>query len=70
MYPSAENQSWFRRRNLVLFDGRVVSEEIPSEVAAYLLVTLAVRPDHLPVGIVSYLANRYLGHCTESRRHH
>jgi hypothetical protein len=70
MYPSVETQSWFRRRNLVLSEGRVVSGELSPEVTAYLLVTLAVRPDHLPVGVVTFLADRFLGHCAGDRQEH
>ena len=60
MHPSAETRCWFRRRNLVRPEA---VGALTAETRAYLLVTLAVRPDHLPVEIVSLLANRYLGHC-------
>jgi len=61
MYPSADAH-WFQRQNLVKTEDQG-SRDLSSEVVAYLLVTLAVRPDRLPDGTVALLASRYLGHC-------
>jgi len=64
MDPSAETLRWFQCRNLVRAGDRGFGSDLPAEVAAYLLVTLAVRPDSLPEGVVTYLATRFFGHGT------
>lgn len=65
MYSSAQTQGWFRQRNLVRPEA---IDALSAEATAYLLVTLAVRPDHLPVEVKALLADRYLGHCMGDRR--
>lgn len=65
MYPSAEAEAqWFQRQNLTKTEGHGSHDrDLSGEVVAYLLVTLAVRPDRLPDGAIALLASRYLGHC-------
>jgi len=64
MNPSAEALCWFRRRNLVDTEERGLRSDLSPEAVAYLMVTMALRPDHLPKGAMVYLAIRYFGHCT------
>jgi hypothetical protein len=61
MFPATT--VWFRARNLAAGQGRT-QKPLPPEAVVYLLVTLAVHPDELPVWAVELLATRYLAHCT------
>lgn len=70
MSPSAiDTAGWLRQRNLAAGRFRSV-EEMPPEVAIYLLVTLAVHPERLPDSVVAFLAERFLGHSTEAAQEH
>jgi len=63
MTPEQDMSLWLSRRNLrrALTCGNANTE--PSEVTAYMLVTLARHPERIPTTAAIFLADHFLSHC-------
>lgn len=66
MLSEQDMSLWLSRRNLRRAQTHADAAESHSEVAGYMLVTLARHPERIPATAAIFLADHFLSHCVES----